>query len=402
MNKILLSAFSCNPYKGSESANGWNWSTGVVKEGFEVHTLTRSTNRKDIERHPKINNLHFHFLSLPFGLEKLYSISQPTMYLYYILWQWKAYTYAKKLSKIKTFHRVHHISWGSIQQGSFLYKLGVPFIYGPSGGGQKAPVAFKTYFGEHWVDEIKREKVSLLLVKFNPAFTGMIKNAAVVMVSNKDTEQLVKSNGAKNIFFTLDAALPLSFFPEKYIVRRPSINNLKLLWVGRFMPRKGLTVVLEVMKKLKAYKGISLTVVGDGEMREDAEEKCKEWGLENTVKFIGTIPLEEVRNYYRNHDVFLFTSLRDSCPAQLIEAMAFNLPVVTLDLHGQGQIINSETGIKVPVTEPEEVVEELANAVIKIAESPEVYESMSRAAYVFSRKQVWVVKIKDVITRFYN
>ena len=164
MKKVLLSAFSCNPYKGSESASGWNWSVGLVQQGFSVHVLTREESKEDIERHPKIDNLSFHYISFPFGMERLYSLSKPTMYLYYLLWQWKAYLLGKKLNKKLHFHRVHHVSWGSIQQGSFLYKLDVPFIFGPSGGGQKAPEAFKEYFLSHWETEEKRERIGQFLL----------------------------------------------------------------------------------------------------------------------------------------------------------------------------------------------------------------------------------------------
>jgi hypothetical protein len=80
------------------------------------------------------------------------------MYLYYILWQWMAYRLAKKLNQSLGFYRAQHVSWGSIQLGSFLYRLDVPFIFGPAGGGQHAPDAFKEYFLEHWSAEEKRKK----------------------------------------------------------------------------------------------------------------------------------------------------------------------------------------------------------------------------------------------------
>ncbi|WP_159522012.1 glycosyltransferase family 4 protein [Sunxiuqinia indica] len=401
MKNVLLSAFSCNPYKGSESANGWNWSVGIVQQGFNVHVLTRKESKEDIERHPMVDNLSFHYISFPFGMERLYSFSKPTMYLYYLLWQWKAYLIGKKLNKKLHFHRVHHVSWGSIQQGSFLYKLKVPFIFGPSGGGQKAPETFKDYFLSHWETEEKREKVSQFLFKYNPACRNMLKNASAVLVSNKDTEQFVRKGGAKKVYFTLDAALANSFFPSKFIKRSPSIDHLKLLWVGRFMPRKGLLLVLEVMSILKPYKGITLTVVGDGEMKEDVKLKASELGLGDNVSFTGMVPLSEVRSYYESHDLFLFTSLRDSCPAQLMEAMAFNLPIVTLDLHGQGQIVTDETGIRIPLGEPETVVRQLADAIVSLASDSSRYQSMSKAAFEFSRKQTWDIKIKDVINNFY-
>ncbi|RKD91973.1 glycosyltransferase family 4 protein [Mangrovibacterium diazotrophicum] len=401
MKQILLSAFGCNPYKGSESASGWNWAIELASQGYSVHVLTRSDSKPDITKHPPVDNLHFHFIGLNNGLEKLYTFSIPTMYLYYILWQWKAYRIGKSLHNKYLFHRVHHVSWGSFQQGSFLYKIKTPFIFGPTGGGQKAPESFKEYFLQGWENEIKREKISALFLRFNPACRNMLKKSSAVLVSNTETMEVVRAAGAPKIFYSLDSALSSDFFPKQLPLRNPSLNRMRLLWVGRFMPRKGLPLVIEAMSRLKENKGITLTIVGDGELNDHARRMVSELGLNESVKFTGLLPFSEVRNYYNTHDVFFFTSLRDSGPAQLIEAMAFGLPVVCLNLHGQGYIVSDKTGIRVPVTTPSIVVKELADAINYLASNPQIYERMSRAAYEFARQQEWSNKVATTIRQLY-
>lgn len=401
MKKLLLSAFSCDPTKGSEPSNGWNWSTGLADRGFEVHCVTRHTSRGGIESKPKPEHLHFHYIKLPLGLEKLYSASQATMYLYYILWQWFAYRKALKLHKKAKFDIAHHVTWGSLQMGSFMYKLKVPFIFGPAGGGQIAPVEFKDYFREHWSAEEKRETVSRLMLKYNPACKQMLRHAHAVLVSNKDTLEMATKNGAKNVIFTLDAALPQSFFPQAQIVKSPGTNSLKLLWVGRFMPRKGILLLLDVMKELKSYPGITLTVIGDGEMKEIFLEKLKEFGLENTVFWKGRVPFEAVREFYADNDVFFYTSLRDSCPAQLIEAMAFGMPVITINLHGQALIIENDRGIKCDCDTAAIAIQNLKEAIVKLYEDPSLVKAKSMAAYKFALQNQWETKISDIVKNYY-
>jgi len=401
MKKILLSAFACDPFRGSEPSYGWNWSVGLIREGYEVHTFTQINHRESIEKHPTIEHLHFHYIGLPSFLERLYTYSQSTMYIYYLLWQWKAYREAKKLHKQIGFDRIHHVTWGSLQQGSFLYKLKVPFIFGPAGGGQHAPEAFKDYFLHYWAEEKKRKKVSDLLFHFNPACKSMLKKAETVLVSNQDTLQLANKGGARNVYLTLDAALPKSFFPEHFISRKPKAGHLKLLWVGRFLPRKGVLLILEVMNRLKEYPNITLTIVGDGQMGEAAKEKHFEYGLENSVKLLGSVPFDEVRGYYASHDAFFFTSLRESGGVQLVEAMAFGLPIITIDLHGQGQIVSNETGIKVPMNSPDIVINDLKQAIIDLSNDPERYKRLSNAAYTFAKEQNWNSKIHEIVKRFY-
>lgn len=401
MKRLVLSTFACDPKEGSEMGNGWNWATKLINEGFEVHCFTRITGKKNIEEAEKYDNLIFHFIALPFGLEKLYFFSTPTMYLYYVLWQWAAYRSAKKLHKKKKFSMAHHVTWGSTQMGSFMYKLKIPFVFGPAGGGQIVPIAFRSYFLNNWAMEEKREKISRLLLKYNPACKKMLQKSHVVLCSNPDTEKMARSVGAKNVVTSLDGALPESFFPKKTIVKQGEPGKLKLLWIGRFMPRKGLLLVLDVMKQLEAYPGITLTVVGDGEMKDRFLQQIKEDQLENTVDWKGTVPYESVKGFYASHDVFFFTSLRDSGPTQLIEAMAYSMPVVTINLHGQSVIVNDERGIRCNCSTPEIAVVALKEAILMLYNNPALVAQKGKAAYEFALQQTWDRKIHSIVKNHY-
>lgn len=401
MKRILLSAFSCDPTKGSENANGWNCANTLARTGHEVHCFTRIVNKENIEKFERPSLLTFHFIVLPFGMERLYSLSQATMYLYYLLWQWKTYRKGRKLHKTRPFDVAHHATWGSLQLGSFLYRIPTRFVFGPVGGGQKAPEAFKKYFGSHWASEIKREKISELLLKYSPACNRMLKKASVVLVSNNETREVALRAGAKHVTSSLDAALPDSFFPANFTPKIVEKGKLKLLWVGRLMPRKGLPLVLEVMNELKANRDIQLTIVGDGEMMGPAKDMIRDFGLEETVQLVGRVPFEKVKEFYASHDVFFFTSLRDSGGVQLVEAMAFGMPVVTINLHGQGTIVNDQTGIRCPCETPEIAIEALASSIRDLSEHPEKISTMSAAAYAFAKEQTWDAKIRKIVQLYY-
>lgn len=401
MKKVLLSSFACDSTQGSEPSYGWNYAIGLAKKGFEVHCLTREVNRKNIEINQKLLNLHFHYIKLPFGLESLYSFSHPTMYFYYLIWQWFAYKKGKKFSRSYQFDLVHHVTWGSTQLGSFLYKLNNPFVFGPAGGGQIAPKAFKSYFKNYWKREIFREKLSNWMLKFNPACKKMLLKAFVVISSNPETELMAKMVGAKNIKQSIDVALPISFFSKSIIKQEYKSETLKLLWVGRFMPRKGLLLVLDVMKELKKYNKITLTIVGDGEMKNEVVNTIKEYDLADTVFLTGSVSHEKVKDYYVSHDVFFYTSLRDSGSLQLIEAMAYSLPIVTLNLHGQAIIVSDATGIRCSAETPEKTILELRDAILNLYNNPLLLNKMSENAYEFAKQQIWDKKIELIVNEYY-
>ncbi|MCV7215700.1 glycosyltransferase family 4 protein [Mycobacterium crocinum] len=299
------------------------------------------------------------------------------------------------------FDVVHHVTWGSLQMGSFMYKINAPFIFGPAGGGQVAPVAFKKYFGEAWSVEENRDRVGRILLKFNPACKAMLKKAMVVLASNDDTLRMAQVNGASNTTLALDPGLPHWFFPDVNLIKAPEGGTLKLLWVGRLMPRKGTLLLLDVMKELKDYRGITLTVVGDGPMRDVFLKTAKRYGLEATVEWKGRVPFAEVRGYYASHDVFFFTSLRDSCPMQLVEAMAFGMPVVTLDLHGQSLIVDADRGFKCSSDTPDIAIDNLKAAILELYSDPALIGRLSAGAFRFASLQRWDKKIDSIVDKFY-
>ena len=49
MSRILLSAYACEPGKGSEPEVGWLWATELADAGHEVWVITREANRHAIE-----------------------------------------------------------------------------------------------------------------------------------------------------------------------------------------------------------------------------------------------------------------------------------------------------------------------------------------------------------------
>ena len=84
-----------------------------------------------------------------------------------------------------------------------------------------------------------------------------------------------------------------------------------LLWAARMIGWKHPELALETARDLKE-RGLPfhLDMLGDGEMRQEMEELCRNFGLEEQVRFLGFQPPEQVRHYMEKADIFLFTSDR--------------------------------------------------------------------------------------------
>lgn len=407
MKKVLLSAYACMPNHGSEQATGWAYARTLSQNGLEVHCLTLIDGREGIENalaNEHFPNLTVHYITLPDWVNTFYHYGLIGMYFHYLYWQWQAYKMARQLHREAGFDLVHHVTWGSIQLGSFMYKLGIPFVFGPVGGGQRAPNVLKRYFGPYWSREWMRNWISQVLQYTNPGFYKAVAMADRLIVANQDTYALARRlRPHRPIERMCDMGLETSFMPREPIRRTTrETEPLQLLWVGRLLPRKALELTLQALGQVNAELPITLTIVGGkGEMAKYVPHYLERYGIGGRVHWVGHVSFQEVKAYYQQSDVFFFTSLRDTGPHQLLEAMAYSLPIVTLNLHGQAELVNETTGIQIPVTTEAQVVAGLARAIEWMYTHPTERLAMGQAGHAFAQTQLWATKIRAFVDDLY-
>ena len=125
-------------------------------------------------------------------------------------------------------------------------------------------------------------------------------------------------------------------------VLRLSENGESLVGiVGRLTPIKNHNLFLESVSLLlrnNKNRGTRFLIVGDGELREELEERTKGLGLEARVIFIGWI--RELESLYADLDVLALTSNNEGTPVAMIEAMAAGVPVIATDVGGVVELIS--------------------------------------------------------------
>jgi len=167
------------------------------------------------------------------------------------------------------------------------------------------------------------------------------------------------------------------------------------------IPLKGLPLALETLSRIDPTLPIRLRVVGEGPLRSEMEKLAQSLCVSDRVEFLGSVPWTQMMDHYRQADIFLFTSLRDSSGAVLTEALAYHLPILTLNHQGVGAIVPSEAGIKVEVTSPEETVSALAAGLRRLVASPELRTQMGQAGWIHAQSMSWERQAEQ-ITKWYE
>ena len=398
--KILLSAFSCEPWRGSEPGKSWNWAYELACAGHDVWVLTSLHGKPAIDAFlasTPTPGLNFVYIQRP----HLPAFTEPfRVLLQHIRWQWYALRVARDLDKKVAFDVVHHISFGSIHLGSHLWRLGKPFVFGPVGGGQVAPRGFRRYFRGGWIAELLRSVVVRYLTGTVFAARSTVSNADLVLVVNQETRDWVDRLGGRHVEYMASGGIPRSLLANPSERRRADKNCLKILWVGRLLPRKGLLLALEALARVDPNVNIHCTILGDGKQGRYLPQWIEALGLADRVEWQGQVSWNDAIEAYRNHDVFLFTSLRETEGVQLLEAMAGGAAVVTLDHHGPRMAVPNSVGIKVPVTTPQETVAGLAHALERLAREPDTVEAMSLAGMKWAAENTWDKKAARAIEQY--
>ena len=198
--RVLLSAFQCAPGLGSEPGTGWHWATTLPRLGHEVTVLTSSTQRELIlSAGPQ--SADFRFVDDPWALPEHGVPPLVRSYDFYRRWQDAALR--QIAAEAQHYDVAHHVTWASLHLGSQLWRLPVPLIYGPIGGGQTAPPGYGRYFGRGWATETMRTAATGSLLKLNKRSRETLRNSAVTLVCNSATEAAVKRLGARDVRFML-------------------------------------------------------------------------------------------------------------------------------------------------------------------------------------------------------
>jgi glycosyltransferase involved in cell wall biosynthesis len=388
--KVLVVGHGCSPSHGSEPSFTFNWAWHL-SACHEVWVLAHPHRRDAVESFLAANPnpaVRFIWVTPPRFLDPWDPAKgEVGLPLHYLLWQRAAFRRARQLLQSIRFDLCHHVSAGTVSAAPPLWRLPIPFVWGPVGGGQISPAAFRHYFGAAgWAKEMIRT-LRVRLAPRRPSIRQAASRSALVLSTNHETARALEGAGAKAVLPFLDSGLTSDFFPAQP-VRREQRNQITILWVGRLEARKALPLGLEALARLGPLP-VQLLVAGDGPLRSQWEKCAVDLGLDDRVHFLGRVPWDRMPDLYRGSDIFLFTSLRDSFGTQVLEAMGHSLPVVTLDHQGVGAFLPDRAGFKVPVTQPETTVNGLAEAIRTLACSYELRTAMGEAGRAFAATQTW-------------
>ena len=378
MKTILISAYGCEPLKGSEAGVGWNWVLQMAKHNF-LHVITRANNQELIEAHlPKDveKNIVFHYYDTP-NLIKNMKKKAKGLYFYYFCWQLGIISVVRNIVKSERIDYTMHLTFGSMWMPTFLPLFRIPFIWGPVGGGDCEPKSFlKVLPLKQRVIQSARYTMSTLSI-LNPFILIPSMRAKAILTRTPNSATVIPKCFRKKTKVILETAMEDAVFELKKEDRGD--DEIRLITSGRLLPNKNILTAVRALKHISNTQKVNLSIIGSGYQKKEILKEIEKNDWKDYVKIYDELPRQKVLELVEHSDIFLFPSLREGGSWSLMEAMAIGLPVICLNWAGMAVTTDESCAIRLPVTNPEQMPKDMAAAIIKLIENPELRKRMGDA-----------------------
>ena len=159
----------------------------------------------------------------------------------------------------------------------------------------------------------------------------------------------------------------------------PESSPCKFAFVGRLIELKGVDLLLEATARALRRHDLELHIIGDGSIRPRLESLAAKQIPGDRVVFHGFVPQHQCAQLLAGYDALVLPSLHECGGAVVLEAMAMGLPVIATKWGGPADYLDANTGILVEPNSRESFIHELTEAMIRLAESPELRAQLGSA-----------------------
>ncbi|MDP6446994.1 MAG: glycosyltransferase family 4 protein, partial [Pirellulaceae bacterium] len=377
--RVLMLAYCCSPYHGSEEGMGWNFATQAARYCdttviCEEHKFGGQVGRY-LAEHGEIPGLRFVFVPERAWAKHLWR-TPGGGYLSYNLWHRRALQAARRLDAEQPFDLVHQVNIIGFREPGYLWKLDAPFVWGPVGGTQNYPTRFLPEAGVGGaIKELFRTIANRAQLKFGSRIRAAARRASALLAANSSNLRDLESFGVQPRLFPEVHSTPR----QPRDAERPD-DELRLYWSGLFTPNKALSIAIKALAQLPPDVNVRLRVAGCGAQEKRWRRLARRLRVDDRIEWLGWLSHEQSLQQFGWADAFVFTSLRDTTGTVVLESLSAGAPVICFDHQGVGDVIDASCGVKVAVSNPRQAVREFAAAIDGLSRSPDQLQRLRRGA----------------------
>lgn len=198
--------------------------------------------------------------------------------------------------------------------------------------------------------------------------------------------------------------IPNPYVPIQNVQPFDGERKKTIVSAGRFAPQKRFDVLIKAFAHVhQRYPDYKLVLYGEGPSLGEYKKLAKQFQIERFVEYPGYV--KNVSDMIREDGIFVLSSDYEGIPNSLIEAMSVGLPSVATDCSPGGASFLTDKG-KRGLLVPKHDVEEMAKAICKLIENPELAKTLSeRSIEIVSQldinviNQMWINAFTQMIEK---
>jgi glycosyltransferase involved in cell wall biosynthesis len=327
----------------SEGTHCYNLFKQMNKYGYKFEALSGF-----VRLRRQLSNTNFHQVG-PFELSPTSSASlRIAFHSEFLL---KSLIEARRILRRKRIDIVHHMLPAvfnyTFSPLALVNGLKQPFVFGPIS---------KRYYS------IPLSERALFPLTSKLHKRTIRKCAKIIAITDQTKSLYIKTFDEGNISvipFGVDTEMfkPASFGEQRDVC--------EVLYAGSLYALKGVGDLIRAIADVEKH-GLkaNLTIVGEGQQKEELVALARALGIQEHVKFEGFVPYSEMPQYYKRCDIFCFPTMGEPFGKAVVEAMACGKPVIATNIGGPAEIIQDRVdGILVPPSNPEEIAKQIMELV---------------------------------------
>jgi Glycosyltransferase len=286
---------------------------------------------------------------------------------------------------------VHFVGPIGYREPGYLWKLDLPYMWGPVGGTKNYPLRLSPKMKQTTrLRYLLRNGINFIQFRLNPRLRKVVGRCDLLLTATTETQQKFLSILGKDSVYLPENGITHIDKNRKPRCTEDKKKGLELIFIGRIDGGKNLVMLIDSLLKLKNPGNVHLTVVGDGPERESLMRYSEMCGLDGNVEWCGQIGRENVIDKLSMSDMLVITSIGEGNPTTIWEAMSCGVPTLTLDHCGMHDTICDECGFKVDINRKySEITAEIASIIDRCSDNPGIIEEKRIGTERCAEKYMW-------------
>lgn len=412
--KILVVAYAVSPTRGSEYSVAWNYLNELSKDNEIVVLYGVSGNHmgdvEEMEAWLSINSIsNVRFIAvLPNKItERLNILNRRGIFPYafyfaFNFWQRQIYLTVKNIIENEKFDLIHNLNPIGYREPGYLWKLDLPYIWGPIGGIPNRPSQlFKDLSLKSRFFFTIRNYVNTIQFKFNRRLKKALKETDLLLTATSENKDIVKKeyniesiNIPENGIIQFDSNTSLNYTGLK------KGETLKIVWIGTVDERKSINFLIDALVKIK-NQNWHLHILGEGSIKEKMQLRAIDMKINDKLTWHGHIERSKVLDLLQSIHLHVITSLGEATTTVLFETMTNGIPTITLNHCGMKDVVCDKCGVKIGINSVEQIKDDLASTISNFIENPNKINDLSKGVSECVKHHTWE-KRRQLFNGYYD